>query len=75
MRHIELPVVYNFTLEEIEQYLQLTYNETITLPKDADYELLAKMAGVTYRDGVFSCLNSQSNIEKGARSWIGTACR
>lgn len=65
MRHMELPVVYDFTLEEIEQYLQLTYNETITLPKDADYELLAKMAGVTYRDGVFSCLNSQSNIEKG----------
>ena len=42
MRHMELPVVYDFTLEEIEQYLQLTYNETITLPKDADYELLAK---------------------------------
>lgn len=55
----------SFTLEQLQQYLQLAYNKDITLPKDADYAALAVSAGVEYQDGLFTYTHPVLNVENG----------
>ena len=65
MQFQERSSVLAFSLDEIELYLQLTYNEAITLPRDADYAAIAEHAGVDYQNGRFSYSHPLLDIENG----------